>query len=100
MSVLCYNGRALKKSSSKISSRNCSICGSSLILVEETTAIMGNNLYPITKTIFHCSNQNCQNAMDEKVAKNAQFRKDQAEAKQKRMDALKVVAAATAAAKA
>lgn len=52
--------------------------------MEETTAIMGNNLYPITKTTYRCSNETCQKEADLRAAKKVELKKEQEVARAKR----------------
>lgn len=51
----------------------CNNCGADLILVETTTTTIFNNLSPITKTTYRCSNASCQVETDRKTAKRIEL---------------------------
>ena len=55
-----------------------------MIVVFQATVRSGNNLYPITKTIYRCSNEVCQGKADARNAKKEQLRKEQELAREKR----------------
>lgn len=76
--------------SSKISHK-CFDCGCELILMEETTAIMGNNLYPITKSTYKCPNKECQEESDKRTAKRVEIKKEQDAKKALRLNKNKTV---------
>lgn len=90
---LWYNTAALKTKdikSSKISHK-CFDCGCELILMEETTATMGNNLYPITKSVYRCPNKSCQDESDKRTAKRVEIKKEQDAKKALRLNKNKTV---------
>ncbi len=60
---------------------------------------LGNNLYPITKTTYKCTNKECQDDSDQKNAAKAKARHEQEAARLKRAEDSKIAAIATAAAK-
>lgn len=64
-----YNAGALKTTPQEKVLPKCCICGAELILIEEVSIATGNSLYPMTKTTYHCSDQQCQEETDRKVAK-------------------------------
>jgi len=76
----------LKYKTPKSCTLKCDTCGADLVILEVVTMTMGNNLYPITKTIYKCTNNICQEEADLRNAKKAQVRKEQEEARQKRME--------------
>ncbi|MDO8639207.1 MAG: hypothetical protein Q7R43_06540 [Candidatus Daviesbacteria bacterium] len=72
-------------------SHKCFDCGCELILMEETTATMGNNLYPITKSTYRCPNSDCQEESDKRTAKRVELRKDQDAKKALRLNKSKTI---------
>ncbi|MCL4367071.1 hypothetical protein M1563_02790 [Patescibacteria group bacterium] len=75
-----------KKTSTKHPAKICAECGSELIFVEEITMTVGNALSPVTKTIYHCSNQTCQEESERKEAQRREFRLQQETLKQNRLN--------------
>lgn len=71
-----YTAAALNIKTQNISHK-CFDCGCELILMEETTATMGNNLYPITKSTYRCPNQECQEELDKRTAKRQELKREQ-----------------------
>lgn len=84
----------MKNTHTNLTHLKCNDCGSDLVIVEETTMTLGNNLYPITKTIYRCTNKECQDDSDQKNAKRAEVRHDQEMARQKRLADSKIATAA------
>lgn len=74
----------MKSSDQKQKIHKCNDCGAILILVEEITMTLGNNLYPITKSIFKCSNNECQEEADKRAAKKLELKKELDDAREKR----------------
>ncbi|MFH0937154.1 MAG: hypothetical protein V1808_02590 [Candidatus Daviesbacteria bacterium] len=72
------------KTNQKVSPHKCNDCGCDLILIEETTAIHGNNLYPITRSVYICSNKECQAEADKRTATRIALKKEQEESRQRR----------------
>jgi hypothetical protein len=63
----------LKTPKQKTSGLKCNNCGADLILIETTTTTIFNNLSPITKTIYHCSNTTCQEETNKRTAKRIEL---------------------------
>ncbi len=59
--------------------RKCSTCGSDLTLVKSWTEKLDGNKFMQTTTIYHCSNQACQDQKDKEEVKRKtlQDEKDQ-----------------------
>lgn len=47
-----------------ISEKVCAKCGSKLIELSQTTSAPGNPNFPMTKTIYRCSDDSCQASID------------------------------------
>lgn len=82
---LWYNTATLNNIQGSPTSRKCNDCGSDLILVEEVTMTLGNNLYPITKSTYKCSNQKCQDEADKRNAKRLELKNQQEQARKERI---------------
>lgn len=81
---LWYNTFALNNTDTISNSHKCNDCGCDLILVEEVTMTLGNNLYPITKSTFKCSDKECQAEADKKAAKKLELKLELEQARAKR----------------
>jgi hypothetical protein len=66
--------------------RNCSQCGSPLILVNEVTEVKEGSRFPQTSTTYRCSNDSCQAEKDKQTAKRLKILQDKEKADQKRLE--------------
>lgn len=65
---------------------NCSQCQSPLVLVSQKTEKVEGSLFPQTSTIYHCSDQNCQEEKDKQVEKRLKLLRDKELADSIRME--------------
>lgn len=82
---MCYTATVLNTKDQKETPHKCWDCGADLILVEEVTMTLGNNLYPTTKSTYRCSNKDCQDEADRKAVKRAELKKEQELSRAKRI---------------
>lgn len=71
-----YNAGALNIKHQEKTLPKCCICGAELILIEEVSIATGNSLYPMTKTTYRCSDPQCQDETNKKVAKKLEAIKE------------------------
>lgn len=83
-SIVWYNGQTLTPNSSKSQDHRCFQCGSPLIFVSEKTEKTDGNMYPMTTTIYRCSNKVCQAEIDKKLNERKILRKKQEKEKEER----------------
>lgn len=73
-----------------LTSRICSECGSNLLLVEEKTEIVEDQLSPVTTSIFQCSDNKCKKEFDMRTALRMKLIKEQETARVKRIENIKL----------
>jgi len=66
--------------------RNCSQCGSPLVLLSEVTELKEGSRFPQTSTTYRCSNESCQAEKDKQTAKRVKMLQDKEKADQKRLE--------------
>jgi len=62
----------------------CFQCGSPLIFVSKKTEKTEGNMYPMTTTIYKCSNKVCQADTNRKISERREMRKKQEKDKEDR----------------
>lgn len=66
--------------------RKCHKCGNFLILVAKTTDQVEGQYFPVTTSIFQCSDVACDENTKKETVQRIQLLKDQETAKKKRLD--------------
>lgn len=83
---LCYTTQALNNTKTNSNTPKCNQCGSDLILQATTTEKDQRSFAPMTRMTYLCSNQACQDGINDRTAKRIALKNEQDLARQKRLE--------------